>query len=171
MTTSKVDSTFSCLCTMNLHTVGLPSEPQETCPSPTIARSLPRHQNVCLWSHFGPSPSSGPLEPTTAFTLRIIWSFIHRFPAVRSELWIHSQLCPSPGSQVSRDAGKGAHELSFKGGIERTAVDTTCCKLREGPCMSQKRPLVCKYGGGPRWCKERYSGAKALGLCRSSCSW
>ena len=132
-----------------------PPEPQEIRPSTTIARSLPRHQNVCLWSHFGPNPSSGPLEPTTAFTVWIIRSFIHRFPAVRSELWLHSQLCPSRGSQVGLNAGKGAHELSFKGGIETTAVDTTCCKLKEGPRMSQKRPLVCKCGGGPRWWKRR----------------
>ena len=45
-------------------------------------------------------------------------------------------------SQVGRDINKGAHELSFKGGIERTAMDGTCYKLREGPYMSQKRPLV-----------------------------
>ena len=80
---------------------------------------------------------------------------MHRFPAVRSELWIHCQLCPSRGSQVGRDINKGAHELSFKGGIERTAMDGTCYKLREGPYMSQKRPLVCRCGGGPPHCKGK----------------
>jgi hypothetical protein len=74
---------------------------------------------------------------------------------VRSELWIHCQLCASHGSQVGRDADKGAHELSFKGGIERTVMDATCCKLRQGPYLSQKRSLVCRCGGGLPRCKGK----------------
>ena len=80
---------------------------------------------------------------------------MHRFLPVRSELWIHGQLCPSRGSQVGRNADKGAQELSVKGSIERTAMDATCCKLKEGPCMSQKRPLVHRCGGGPPRCKGK----------------
>ena len=59
------------------------------------------------------------------------------------------------GTQVGHNADKGAQELSVKGSIERTAMDATCCKLKEGPCMSQKRPLVCRCGGGPPRCKGK----------------
>ena len=74
---------------------------------------------------------------------------------------------------MDRNADKGAHELSFKGGTERTAMDATCCKLRGSPYRSQT-----KASGVQVWRraptvqrKERYSGAKARGLSWSSSSW
>ena len=66
-----------------------------------------------------------------------------------------SQSALSLRSPVGRIADKGAQELSVKGSIERTTMDATCCKLKEGPCMSQKRPLVCRCGGGPPGCKGK----------------
>lgn len=138
---------------MNLHAVGLQNlrrltpPPLQTEPSPGIKTAVEP-----LW----PKPWLRiPGASYSFYSINIIRSFIHRFLSVRSELWIHCQLCPSRGSQVGRDADKGAHELSFKGGTERTAMDATCCKLKEGPCMSQKRPLVCRRGGGPPRCKGK----------------
>ena len=123
-------------------------------PHPHCSQNPPQALKQ-LWSHFGPSPGYGSLEPTTASTAWLIRPFTHRLLPVRSELWIHGQLCPSRGSQVGRNADKGAQELSVKGSIERTAMDATCCKLKEGPCMSQKQPLVCRCGGGPPRCKGK----------------
>ena len=137
---------------MNLHTVGLQNLRRLTPPplQPDPPQALKQ-----LWNHFGPSPTYGSLEPTTASTAWLIRPFIHRFLPVRSELWIHGQLCPSRGSQVGRNADKGAQELSVKGSIERTVMDAVCCKLKEGPCMPQKRPLVCRCREGPPRCKGK----------------
>jgi hypothetical protein len=74
---------------------------------------------------------------------------------------------------VGRNADKGAQELSVKGSIERTAMDATCCKpeggslhvseMASGVQVSRRAPTVQR--------KERYSGAKALGLSGSSSRW
>ena len=60
--------------------------------------------------------------------------------------------------------------MSFKGGVERTAVDTTCCKLREGPWASQKGLWCASVEEGPDGAKERYSRSKDLCLSCSSSS-
>ena len=95
---------------------------------------------------------------------------------------------------MGHNADKGAQELSVKGSIERTVMDAICCKLKEGPCMSQKRiaSITCNLlqteGGSLHVSetasgvqvlrkaptvqrKEGYSGAKALGLSSSSSRW
>ena len=83
---------------------------------------------------------------------------------VRSELWIHGQLCPSRGSQVGHNADKGAQELSFKGSIERTAMDATCCKLKRVPaCL---RNGLCCAG-----VEEDPHGAKEREVLRGKGSW
>ena len=63
---------------------------------------------------------------------------------------------------MGQNAGKGAHDLSFKGDIERTAVNTACCKLREGPNMSRKGLCCASVEEGPDGAKERDSQGQRL---------
>lgn len=67
---------------------------------------------------------------------------------------------------------KGVHELSCKGDVERTVMDTSHSKLGESLCMFWKRPLVYKWGVGSRKAQRKMSPgmeeAKTLGLPCSS---
>ena len=130
-----------------------PSEPQETHPTPTIARPSPGIKTAVesLW------PKS---------YLRILRAHYSLYSMINQALYTQIPACQIwaldswsalslRGSQVGHNADKGAQELSVKGSIERTVMDAICCKLKEGPCMSQKRPLVCRCWERPPQCKGK----------------
>lgn len=55
---------------------------------------------------------------------------------------------------------KRVQGLSFKEDVERTAVDASCSKLSEVPCVFWKRTLVHKWGIVPPSPKGRSSPYK-----------
>lgn len=152
---------------MNLHTVGFQNlrrlEPFPLEPEPSPGRKTAVES---FWpQHWFPNPGG-------SYSLYGVKREVPFDRAFR----LSDLSCCFPVSCVSSVAARWATLLQRSSQAEfqgRTGMATTCCKLSEGPHNPQQRSVVCKWGvEGPQVPKEgRYSGAKALGCCGSSCRW
>ena len=133
-------------------------------PHPHYSQNPPQALKQ-LWSHFGPSPTYGSLEPTTASTAWLIRPFTHRFLPVRSELWIHGQLCPSVAARwvtmqtkelrswVSKEALKGQWWMQSVANWRRVPAclrnGLWCAGVEKGPHSAKERGVLGSKGSWP----------------------